>query len=288
MKNQAYTWSNMQSSPTLAKLDRFLISIDWDQQFPLSAVEAMPKLTLDHYPILLSTGSTTKCRMFRLEEVWLRNENFVKSIPGWWTKIQRNDSAFLFFSTKLRHCRKQIRRWCTSNFYSILKSKYEVIQEIQKIDLLEEESSLAADLLERRAALKARLSLILKNEEGLWKLQAKQHWLKERDGNTKFFDAIANGRRRSNEIGVIVDEGNRFIKEADKQHYFWRKFKELYNPKPHTPDSVGDWSGLFQTRRLTKPDLLTNPFDLDKIKTIMFQLEGDKAPRPDGFPLSYY
>lgn len=31
MKNQAFTWSNMQTRPTMAKLDRFLISTEWDQ-----------------------------------------------------------------------------------------------------------------------------------------------------------------------------------------------------------------------------------------------------------------
>lgn len=38
MLNQSYTWSNMQRILTLARLDRFLISIEWDQDFPLSKV----------------------------------------------------------------------------------------------------------------------------------------------------------------------------------------------------------------------------------------------------------
>ncbi|OAY62710.1 hypothetical protein ACMD2_12221 [Ananas comosus] len=28
--NQSFTWSNMQKCPTLAKLDRFLVSTEWD------------------------------------------------------------------------------------------------------------------------------------------------------------------------------------------------------------------------------------------------------------------
>ncbi|OAY63223.1 putative ribonuclease H protein, partial [Ananas comosus] len=34
ISNQNYTWSNMQSTPTLAKLDRFLVSMEWDQSYP--------------------------------------------------------------------------------------------------------------------------------------------------------------------------------------------------------------------------------------------------------------
>lgn len=48
---------------------------------------------------------------------------------------------------------------------------------IQQIDELEEISVLSTGLQEKRKTLKARLSLILKNKEGLWKIQAKQHWL---------------------------------------------------------------------------------------------------------------
>nr|CAD1822744.1 unnamed protein product [Ananas comosus var. bracteatus] len=59
------------------------------------------------------------------------------------------------------------------------------------------------------------------------------------DSNTKFFHAIANNRRRSNEIGTIVDDGKSFTKEEDKRQYFWCKFKELYAPKSHAPSSVG-------------------------------------------------
>ncbi len=54
--NQLYTWSNMQANPTLAKLDRFLLSTEWDSRFPLSFVTALPRITSDHTPLLLKTA----------------------------------------------------------------------------------------------------------------------------------------------------------------------------------------------------------------------------------------
>ncbi len=41
--NQSFTWSNLHACPTLAKLDRFLISTDWDQAFPLTKAVALPR-----------------------------------------------------------------------------------------------------------------------------------------------------------------------------------------------------------------------------------------------------
>lgn len=106
LKNQAFTWSNLQSCPTLAELDRFLISTEWDQQFPLSDVVAIPRITSDHCPILLSTGFRPKPKLFRLEEIWLQNDDFVQKVPVWWKEVQCSGSAISVFNSKIRHCRK--------------------------------------------------------------------------------------------------------------------------------------------------------------------------------------
>ncbi len=81
MGNQNFTWSNMQRSPTMARLDRFLVSTEWDQAFPLSKVVAVPRIMSDHSPILLNTGDKLYKRFFRIEEVWLEREDFCEQIP---------------------------------------------------------------------------------------------------------------------------------------------------------------------------------------------------------------
>lgn len=83
MGNQNYTGSNMQSDPTLAKLDRFLISTEWDQTFPLTKVLALPRITSDHTPILLSSYDRKFGRTFRFEEIWLAREDFCNMVPSW-------------------------------------------------------------------------------------------------------------------------------------------------------------------------------------------------------------
>ncbi len=85
MKNQRFTWSNWQRSPILAKLDRFLVSTEWDATYPLSEVEALPRCTSDHCPILLSMGgkSARRGNVFRFEEVWLKREDFIANVPLW-------------------------------------------------------------------------------------------------------------------------------------------------------------------------------------------------------------
>ncbi|OAY81359.1 hypothetical protein ACMD2_23820, partial [Ananas comosus] len=119
-----------------------------------------------------------------------------------------------------------------------------------------------------RAELKAQLLLILEEEEILWKTRAKQRWLKEGDGNTKFFHAVANGRKRSNTIVAIEDDtGQQITNEELKRSYFYQYFKRVLGIRGY-PSSFGDWSAF-------------------TIKTATFQLGSDKAPA-DGFSLVFF
>ncbi len=255
LQNQRITWSNLQRHPALAKLDRFLVSTEWDSTFPLSAVEALPRITSDHYPILLSTGGKGQRteKIFRFEEAWLKCEDFVTSVPSRWSEVGDNRSGVLNFTAKLRHCRKRIKNWCASHFYSVREAKKSLSREILDPDRAEEREGLSSTLFDRRIALKCELTKVLEDEESIWKARAKLNWLKEGDGNTKFFHALANCRRRCNTIGTIADDGTRYVREEDKKTYFTRKFKELFSPRNNDNMSFGDWSELFRLRRLPPP-----------------------------------
>ncbi len=99
--NQSFTWSNMQINPTLAKLDRFLISTDWDLHFPLTKVSALPRITSDHTPLLLVTQKSHTPKLFRFEKVWLTREDFIMLVPVWWKEIKSEQGSVLSFAAKL-------------------------------------------------------------------------------------------------------------------------------------------------------------------------------------------
>jgi hypothetical protein len=51
-----YTWSNERESPTLAKLDRWFASVEWDEMHPDASLLALSSSLSDHCPILMSTA----------------------------------------------------------------------------------------------------------------------------------------------------------------------------------------------------------------------------------------
>lgn len=53
LTDQHFTWSSMRVDPSLAKLDRVLVSRDWKSRFCFSFYEFVLRPTLDHISICL-------------------------------------------------------------------------------------------------------------------------------------------------------------------------------------------------------------------------------------------
>lgn len=164
------------------------------------------------------------------------------------------------------------------------------MDEIQKCDIEEEQGDLSQDLRSKRLDLKEKLRKVLNDEASLWRSRAKQHWLREGEGNTRFFHSVANGRRRVNWIGSTSDNGASHQSEEEKQKHFYRFFKALFTPEESIPNSFGDWATLFRSNRVDSPNLahLTEPFSVEEIRLAVFQLGSDKAPGPYGFSMKFY
>lgn len=72
------------------------------------------------------------------------------------------------------------------------------------------------------------LDRIIKQEEIYWKKRARVTWIKEGDENTKFFHAVANGRRNRNFIPWVMHNNDRVDDEKRIGDVFTSFFHNLY------------------------------------------------------------
>ena len=56
MMGRKYTWANYVEVPTFEKLDRILVTTEWEQKFPLTSIQALTREISDHTPLLLDGG----------------------------------------------------------------------------------------------------------------------------------------------------------------------------------------------------------------------------------------
>jgi hypothetical protein len=81
-----YTWSNNQKDPTLEKLDRFLMSSDWEDLFPLTTVHKLNRDVSDHNPLIPDTmeDKPKKKFPFRFEKNWIQEDDFIARVDIIW------------------------------------------------------------------------------------------------------------------------------------------------------------------------------------------------------------
>ena len=66
----------------MSKLDRFLVSIEWDTLFPFLIGESLPWSVPDHVPILLNGKILNFApKPFKFENMWLCHQGF-KDLVG--------------------------------------------------------------------------------------------------------------------------------------------------------------------------------------------------------------
>jgi hypothetical protein len=100
MSGRKFTWANSLPIPTYERLDRVLVSCEWEQKFPLTTVDALSREISDHTPLLLSTGEETKSgnkSMFKFELGWLLRDGFFDLVSEVWKKENRGSSPMEFF-----------------------------------------------------------------------------------------------------------------------------------------------------------------------------------------------
>jgi hypothetical protein len=80
--HRVFTWSNNQTNPIMAKLDRMLASVDWDLKYLVARLTVLPRGLSDHNPIQVQFGEKPQVKetIFRFEKWWLDMEDFVEVV----------------------------------------------------------------------------------------------------------------------------------------------------------------------------------------------------------------
>ncbi|WMV55555.1 hypothetical protein MTR67_048940 [Solanum verrucosum] len=88
LEDAKYTWFKWDLHEAASRIDRMLISADWDDSFNNMNQIPLQKITSDHTPIALQGGSWQKKKSyFKFENWWLGTEGFIDIIKGWWNSF---------------------------------------------------------------------------------------------------------------------------------------------------------------------------------------------------------
>jgi hypothetical protein len=87
LSGRQFTWASHRTIPTFEKLDRVLVSVEWEEKYPLVSARALTRTGSDHTPLLIETGSPAhlgRTRHFSFELSWLKQEGFFDMVKDLW------------------------------------------------------------------------------------------------------------------------------------------------------------------------------------------------------------
>ena len=85
LQGEKFTWNGDHNNQSWARLDRFLVSPSWLDQFSGVTQSRLPWPISDHFPIILVGGGIRRDPTpFRFENMWLKVEGFEDLIHSWW------------------------------------------------------------------------------------------------------------------------------------------------------------------------------------------------------------
>ena len=111
-------------------------------------------------------------------------------------------------------------------------------------------------------------------------------YIKEGDNNTKFFHKMANSRRRHNHISMLEVNGVIYKDESEMADQAVQFYKKLYKETEEWRPFV---EGLeFDQIEGLERDWLERRLEQQKFLRVVKEMEGDKAPSPNGFSLTFH
>jgi hypothetical protein len=273
-------------------LDRVLASTEWEQQYPLATVVALSREISDHTPLLLSTGDKARAEgqpPFRFELSWLQREGFGELISGVWNKETRGSTPMQVWQFKVRRLRQFLRGWAKNLRGEFKKEKQELIQKTSELDIKAEATVLDENELNLKQQLGLRLTQLLREEEIYWAQRAKTRDLLEGDNNTKYFQMVANGKRRKTRIFRLEQEEGIIEGEENLRKYITNYYKNLFGSQRASNFSLNEerTEDIPQVSNLEN-ELLTEELTEKEVREAIFHMKHNKSPGPDGFPIEFY
>jgi hypothetical protein len=126
LTGRKYTWANNLAVPTFEKLDRILVTTEWEEKYPLTTVHALTRGVSDHTPLLLNSGeasSMTTQPMFKFELGWPLRDGFMDLVRDIWEHTVVGRTPMERWQGKIRRLRQYLRGWAKNTSGQCKKEK---------------------------------------------------------------------------------------------------------------------------------------------------------------------
>lgn len=264
-----------------------MISPEWNDNFKVIKQVALPRVVSDHKPLMLECGEwDSSTSYFKFENMWVQAEGFLNHVKEWWNSYDAVGSPDFILVQKLKYLKQNISIWNREVFGKLEDQKRQALNELASLEQSTEGRSQIEAEKARTFSLQAQLEQIAKSEEISWRQKSRCLWLKDGDRNTKYFQNMANARRRCNNIDKLFIRGHTTEGKLEIKEEILNFYQQLYREnEPWRPSArFENLAGITEV----ESSWMERGFEEDEIYTVIKSCAADKAPGPDGFTMAFF
>ena len=80
-----FMWFRDSENPSMSRIDRVLVSTNWDDHFLDVTQRPLPRVVSDQCPLLVEVGGMSRGKSsFKFEKMWLKVKGFLDRVQDWW------------------------------------------------------------------------------------------------------------------------------------------------------------------------------------------------------------
>lgn len=118
----------------MPRIDRFLVSSDWDELYSSAVQQLLPRPVSDHFPILLYCGGIKRGKgPFKFENMWLETEGFVERVRRWWNSYNFQGCTSYVLARRLKALKEDLKTWNCQEFGNLWINKKKAMADLLEL-----------------------------------------------------------------------------------------------------------------------------------------------------------
>ncbi|XP_026416624.1 uncharacterized protein LOC113312071 [Papaver somniferum] len=285
-----FSWCNgrVGNKRILCNLDRALFNLKWIDTFSGWHYHVAARGISDHGPLI---GSDTLIGRalntpFRFQQMWLTHPSFLQMVIDSWNEDITGNLIFIFMN-KLKRPKKILKIWNWEVFGNVQENLKKDEDKVMEETIKSGVDPANIFLLNKMVTARGNYEIAANNYNTFLRDKARLNWIKDGDVNSKFFHTSIKMRQAQNTIPELEnDSGNIITTQGISKiliDYFKKKFEYQ---SVQINESIFDVA----SHLISEADncVLEECPNEEEIKHVVFNLNVDSAPDPDGFTGIFY
>lgn len=283
-----FTWTN---GRIWTKIDRVMANTQWFNLQQRAHVHfGNPGAFSDHSPSTVQLGLRELCgkRNFKFFNKWATHPQFLETISQHWS-LDIYGSHMYILCNKLKHLKGRLKTLNNLHFSHISERVARAGKELDATQLLLQNDRDNGNLLELEKQQRLNLLNLKSAEKMFFGQKLKCSFFKDCDKGTRFFHSLMSQRHRRHHISTIVRSDGMLTSSAEEVgRVFATYYKELLGTSKHTIPPRVDIVQNGTCINYDSHDFLLAPVLADDIKRVLFSMDDNKAPGPDGYTSAFF